>query len=130
MAVAIPPRFFFLDQEKLTIADLQAYPVYRWQAEACPLLDERQASLMPVDQNNIQWVTSFEMAALWVAGGYSVGLSAQPRIARAHGLGIRMRPLVGGPYPVVTYLQRAYARADPVAERYERRALQIGSRSG
>jgi DNA-binding transcriptional LysR family regulator len=49
------------------------YPVYRWQAEACSLLDERLASLMPVDQKNIQRVTSFEMMALWVAAGYGIG---------------------------------------------------------
>ncbi len=125
MAVAIPPRFRLSNQEKLTIADLQDYPIYRWQAEACPLLDERLASLMPADQTNIQRVTSFEMLALWVAAGYGVGVSARSRIERAHQWGISMRPLSDGPYEIVTYLQRPDAQADSVSERFERRALQV-----
>lgn len=125
MAIAMPPRFHLFDQAKLTIADLQDYPIYRWQAEACSLLDERLASLMPVDQGNIQRVTSFEMLALWVAAGYGVGVSARSRIERAHGWGITMRPLADGPYEMVTYLQRPYAQAEPVVERFERRAMQV-----
>lgn len=123
MAVAIPPRFHLLDQAKLTIADLQAYPVYRWQAEVCPLLDERLFSLMPVDQENIQRVTSFEMMALWVAAGYGVGVSAQSRIEHAQGWGIGMLPLAGGPYEIVTYLQRLHGEINSAAERFERKAL-------
>lgn len=125
MAVAIPPRFHLLDRVKLTIADLQDYPVYRWQAEACPLLDERLASLMPVDQENVQQMTSFEMLALWVAAGYGVGVSARSRIERTHGWGITMQPLADGPYEIVTYLQRPHAQADRVAERFEHRAMQV-----
>jgi len=77
MAVAMPPQFRLIDQEMLTITDLQDYPIYRWQAETCSLLDEMLASLMPTDQKIIQRVTSFEMMALWVSAGYGVGLSAQ-----------------------------------------------------
>lgn len=125
MAIAMPPRFRLSDQAKLTIADLQDYPIYRWQAEACPLLDERLASLMPVDQENVQQVASFEMMALWVAAGYGIGVSAQSRIERAHGWGITMRPLADGPYEIVTYLQRPHAQADSVSERFEHRAMQV-----
>lgn len=125
MAVAMPPRFRLFDQAKLTIAHLQDYPVYRWQAEVCPPLDERLASLMPTDQENIQRVTSFEMLALWVAAGYGVGVSARSRIERAHGWGITVRPLADGPYEIVTYLQRPHAQADSVSERFERRAMQV-----
>ena len=125
MAVAIPPRFRLVDQAKLTISDLQDYPIYRWQAEACPLLDERLASLMPVDQENILPATSFEMMALWVSAGYGIGVCAQSRIERAHQWGIGMRPLADGPYEIVTYLQRPHAQADSAAKRFERRALQI-----
>lgn len=125
MAVAIPPRFRLIDQSKLSISDLQDYPIYRWQAEACPLLDERLASLTPVDQENILPTTSFEMMALWVSAGYGVGVCAQSRIERAHQWGIGMRPLVDGPYEIVTYLQRPYRQADSAAERFERRALQV-----
>ncbi|HCF3586566.1 TPA: substrate-binding domain-containing protein [Pseudomonas aeruginosa] len=127
MAVAIPPRFPLLDRAKITIAELQDYPIYRWQAEACPLLDEGLASLVPMDQENIQRVTSFEMMALWVAAGYGVGVSAQSRIEHAHGWGITMRPLADGPYEVVTYLQRPHTQAHSVTERFERRALQVAS---
>ncbi len=125
MAIAMPPRFHLLDQAKLTIEGLQDYAVYRWKAEICPLLDERLASLMPVDQENIRQVTSFEMMALWVAAGYGVGVSAQSRIKHAHGWGISMRTLTDGPYDIVTYLQRPRARADSVSERFARRALQV-----
>lgn len=125
MAVAMPPRFRLSDQAKLTIADLQDYAIYRWQAEACTLLDERLASLTPADQANIQQATSFEMLALWVAAGYGVGVSARSRIERAHRWGISMRPLSDGPYEIVTYLQRPDAQADSVSQRFERRALQV-----
>ena len=125
IAVAMPMRFRLLDQAKLTIADLQDYPIYRWQAENCPLLDEKLASLMPLDQENIQQVTSFEMMALWVAAGYGVGVSARSRIEHGHGWGITMRPLADGPYEIVTYLQRPHAQTDAVFERFERRALEV-----
>ncbi|MBS0292677.1 MAG: LysR family transcriptional regulator [Rhodanobacteraceae bacterium] len=125
MAVVMPVRFPLLDQAMLTIADLRNYPVYRWQVEACSLLDERLASLTPVGQENIQRVTSFEMMALWIAAGYGVGLSAQSRIRPVPEWGLSMRPLADGPYDVVTYLQRPHAQADSAAERFERRALQI-----
>ncbi len=36
-----------------------------------------------------------------------------------------MRPLSDGPYEVVTYLQRRHLPANSVAERFERRALQV-----
>ncbi|WP_449423459.1 hypothetical protein [Rhodanobacter lindaniclasticus] len=42
MAVAVPPRFHLLDRAKLTVAGLQDDPIYRWQAEDCPLLDGRR----------------------------------------------------------------------------------------
>ena len=105
--------------------DLQGYLVYRWQAEACSLLAERLTSLLPADEKSIEQVTSFEMMALWVAAGYGIGVSAQSRIERAHGWEIAMRPLSDGPYQIGTYLQRPYRKTNPVAERFERRALQI-----
>lgn len=123
MAVALPPRFRLLERGKLTLSDLQDYPVYRWQEEACPLLDEGLASLIRVDQENIQRVSSFEMMALWVAAGFGVGVSARSRIERAHGWGITMRPLVDGPYEIVTYLLKPSGQGDPALERFERRAL-------
>jgi len=125
MAVAMPPRFHLFDQAMLTIADLQDYPVYRWPAEICPLLDEKLSGLMPVDQANIQRVTSFEMVALWVAAGYGIGISAQSRIELADEWGITMRPLADGPYEIVTHLQRPHAQADSVSERFERRAMRV-----
>ena len=125
MVVAMPTRFHLLDQAKITIADLQDYPIYRWQAEDCPLLDEKLASLMPLDQQNVQRVTSFKIMALWVAAGYGVGVSARSRIERSHEWGITMRPLADGPYEIVTYLQRPHAQTDSVFERFERRALEV-----
>ena len=125
IVVAMPTRFHLLDQAKITIADLQDYPIYRWQAEDCPLLDEKLASLLPLDQQNVQRVTSFEMMALWVAAGYGVGVSARSRIEHSHEWGITMRPLADGPYEIVTYLQRPHAQTDSVFERFERRALEV-----
>lgn len=125
MAVAMPLRYLLLEQAMLTIADLQDYPVFRWQAETCPLLDDRLSSLPLVSQQNIQRVTSFEMMALWVAAGYGVGVSAQSRIKHARGWEISMRPLADGPYEIVTYLQRPQGQANSVSERFERRAQQV-----
>jgi DNA-binding transcriptional LysR family regulator len=125
MAVAVPPQFHLPNQAKLTIAELRNYPVFRWQAEACHLLDQRLSSLVTGDQQRIQHVTSFELLALWVAAGHGVGVSAQSRIERAAGWGITMRPLSDRPYEVVTYLQRRHQPANSVVERFECRALQV-----
>ncbi len=125
MAVAMPLRSPLLSQTDLTIGELEGHPVYRWRAEACPLLDKRLASLLPLNQQSIHQVTSFGMLAIWVAAGYGVGLTGQARIERAHGWGIVMRPLADGPYEIVTHLQRPRGRANPVAERFGHRALQV-----
>ena len=125
MAVAMPLRSSLMDHAKLAIAELLDHPVFRWQAESCPLLDQRLSSLPAVRQQSTQYVASFEMLALKVAAGYGVGISTQSRIERAHGWGLSMRSLVDGPYEVVTYLQRPYVQATPATERFERRALQV-----
>lgn len=70
-------------------------------------------------------MTSFELVATWVAAGYGVGLSARSRIEHAHGWNLAMRPLADGPYEIVTHLVRPNGRVNPVAERFERRALQV-----
>ncbi|CAM5782098.1 MAG TPA: LysR family substrate-binding domain-containing protein [Luteimonas sp.] len=125
LAVAMPLKRPFLDKGKVTIAELLSQPVFRWEAENCPLLDQRLSSFMPADEQHTQQVTSFEMMALWVAAGYGVGVSAQSRIERAHGWGICMRPLADGPYEIVTHLQQPAEQANPVSERFERRALKV-----
>lgn len=125
MAVAMPLRFPLLHQPTLTTAELRDYSVFRWQAEACPLLDQRLSSFPQESQQNIQHMTSFELLALWVAAGYGVGLSAQSRIEQAQGAGITMRPLSDGPYEIVTHLHRPQGVLNSVSDRFERRALQI-----
>ncbi|MHC6224671.1 substrate-binding domain-containing protein [Pseudomonas sp. X10] len=125
MAVAVPPRFPLLDQATLTIADLLDYSLYRWQAEICSKLDERLSNLLPTGRQNIQYVTSFGLLATWVAAGYGVGVSSQSRIAHAHRWGITMRPLIDGPYEIVTHLQRPKEETSSVVDRFERRALQV-----
>ena len=124
VAVAMPLGFPLVAQAKITLAELLDYPVFCWPAEACLLLDQRLSSL-PLSQQSIQHVTSFEMMALWVTAGYGVGLSAQSRIERAHAWGITMRPLSDGPYEIVTYLQRPHGRANAVSERFEHRATLV-----
>lgn len=125
MAVALPLRFPLLNQAKLTIAELLAYPVYRWPAESCPLLDQRLSSLPATNQQSIQHVSSFEMIALWVAAGDGVGVSAQSRIEHAHGWNLQARALSDGPYQIVTYLLTLTGQVNPVGERFEHRALQF-----
>ncbi|MDH1177225.1 LysR family substrate-binding domain-containing protein [Achromobacter mucicolens] len=130
MAVAMPLRFPLLDQASLTIADLQNYPIFRWRDEACSSLDRRLLSLQAADQQNLQYVTSFEMMALWVSAGYGVGVSAQSRIKHAHGWGVSMRPLDDGSHEIVTHLHRPQGQANPVSERFERRALHVAQAQG
>ncbi|MBN0273763.1 LysR family transcriptional regulator, partial [Pseudomonas aeruginosa] len=89
------------------------------------LLDHLLLSHLPVYQQNLQYVTSFELMALWVSAGYGVGVSAQSRIKHAPGWGVSMRPLDDGPYEIVAHLHRPQGQANPVSERFERRALQI-----
>ncbi|MFH0083657.1 LysR family transcriptional regulator, partial [Pseudomonas aeruginosa] len=50
---------------------------------------------------------------------------AQSRIKHAPGWGVSMRPLDDGPYEIVAHLHRPQGQANPVSERFERRALQI-----
>ena len=126
MAVAMPLRSPLLDQTTLTIAELQDYLVFRWEAESCSLLEQRLSALRPADRQNIRSVTSFEMMALWVAAGYGVGVSAQSRIEHARAWEITMRPLSDGPYQIVTHLLLPNRRASPISERFERRARKVG----
>ena len=125
MAVAMPLQSNLLDQTTLTITELQGYLVFRWEAESCLLLDQRLSALMSTDEQNIRSVTSFEMMALWVAAGYGIGVSAQSRIECARAWGVTMRPLSDGPYQIVTHLLQPDGRANPVSERFERRALKV-----
>ncbi|MFT3803409.1 MAG: LysR substrate-binding domain-containing protein [Burkholderiaceae bacterium] len=126
MAVAIPLCSPLLDRTELSINDLQGYPVFRWHAETCPLLDQRLSSVLRGQRQEGREVTSFEMMALWVAAGYGVGVTAQSRIVRAHAWGLCMRPLSDdGPYEIVTHLVRPANHS--VSERFERRALRIAN---
>jgi len=128
MVVAAPPQSPLLDRGELILADLLDYPLYRWPAEVCPLMDRRLSFLSSVDQKNIRPVTSFEMLGLWVAAGYGVGVTARSRMERSHGWGDKMaiRSLADGPYEILTQLLRPHGQVDSAAERFERRALQIG----
>ncbi|MFT4100478.1 MAG: LysR substrate-binding domain-containing protein [Burkholderiaceae bacterium] len=124
MALVIPLRSPLLARAKLKISDLQHYPVLRWPAETCPLLDQRMSSVLPGLRPDGPKVASFEMMALWVAAGYGVGVTAQSRITRALAWGLCMRPLSETePYEIVTHLLRPTSCS--VSERFERRALQI-----
>ncbi|TEO19068.1 LysR family transcriptional regulator [Pseudomonas aeruginosa] len=125
IAVALPLRSPLLVHTKLTIAELLDYPVFRWPAEGCLLLDQRLSSLPLLSQQSIRHVTSFEMLALWVGAGHGVGITAKSHIQHAAGWGVEMRALSDGPYEVVTYLQRSSGKTNPVSERFERRALHI-----
>lgn len=125
IAAALPLGSPLLDHATSAIADLQAYPIYRWQAEVCSLLDHRLESAITIYPEKVQWVTSFESMSLWVAAGYGIGLSAQSRIEHAQGWGIAMRPLADGPYEIGTYLQRPLIKSAAISERFEHRAMCI-----
>lgn len=132
MAVAMSLRCPLLDQAMLTIAELLAldYPVFRWQAETCPLLDQRLSSFLPGKPQKVQRVTSFELLVLWVAAGHGVGVSAQSRIEHAHAWGITMQPLSDGPYEVTTYLLRSSNwPPTPALERFGRRAHTVATQA-
>lgn len=129
VAVALPPESRLIEHPTLCLADLQKYPIYRWQAEVCSLLDEQLAFLTPVGQERILQTTSFEMMALWVRAGYGVGVSAQSRIESARRWGIGMRLLTDSPYEIVVYLQRPHADSMSISERFEERALRVAAAS-
>jgi len=124
MAVAMPLRYPLLNKVALTLDEVLDYPIFRWQAEICPLLEQQIASL-PEKPCDIQYVTSFELMALWVAAGYGIGITTQSRIASTHAWGICIRPFVDAPYEVVTHLLPSSRETDPVYLRFARRAQQV-----
>jgi len=124
MTVAVPLRHPLLEKAALTLDDVADYPVFRWQAETCPLLEQQIASL-PDKPCDIQHVTSFELMAMWVAAGYGIGIAAQSRLASARAWDICMRPFADAPFEVITHLIRSTKHCHDTHERFERRALQI-----
>jgi len=125
LAVAMPMRYPLLDKATLALDDLLKHPVFRWQVEPCPLLDQQMAVNASKHPPNIQFVPSFELMALWVAAGYGIGITAQSRLASAHAWGICMRPFADAPYEIVTHLLPSSRGTDPVYLRFARRAQQV-----
>jgi len=123
MAVALPLRHPLLEKTALTLDDIADCPIFRWQAETCPLLDQQIASL-PETSCAIQHVTSFELMALWVAAGYGIGIGAQSRFASARTWNICMRPFADAPYQITSHLVWPAKRRHGTHERFEHRALQ------
>jgi len=123
MAIAMPLRYPLLNKVALTLDEVLNYPIFRWQVEICPSLDQQIASL-PEKPSDIQHVTSFELMTMWVAAGYGIGITAQSRLASAHTWGICMRPFADAPFEISTYLVRSTKRRRDTHERFERRALQ------
>ncbi|KXU38505.1 LysR family transcriptional regulator [Ventosimonas gracilis] len=124
MAIATPLRHPLLEKAALSLNDVADYPIFRWQAESCPLLEQQMACL-PEKPCDIQYVTSFELMAMWVAAGYGIGITAQSRIASARAWSVCMRSFVDAPFEVVTHLIRSSKHCHDTHERFERRALQI-----
>lgn len=56
MAVAMPLRSSLLGRATLTTAEVLDYPGFRWQAETCPLLDQRLSSFPPLSEQSMQHV--------------------------------------------------------------------------
>jgi len=124
MAIAMPLRYPLLNKAALTLDEVLDYPIFRWQAEICPSLDQQIASL-PEKPSDIQHVTSFELMALWVAAGYGIGITTQSRIASTRAWDICMRPFVDAPYEVVTHLLPSPRGTGSVYLRFARRAQQV-----
>ncbi|MBV6670035.1 substrate-binding domain-containing protein [Xanthomonas euvesicatoria pv. alangii] len=125
LAAVVPSRSPLLDKANLTIHELLDYPVFLWHVEVSTSLTQRMPATLLEQQNRIQYVTSFEMMALWVAAGYGIGISAQSRIARARSWGLTMRPLSDGPYQIITYLRQPIGHPSFALERFKHRALQV-----
>jgi len=45
MAIAMPLRYPLLNNVAVTLDDVLDYPIFRWQAEICPLFDQQIACL-------------------------------------------------------------------------------------
>jgi len=124
MAIALPLRHPLLEKTALTLDGIADCPIFRWQAEVCPLLDQ-QISSLPEKPCDIQPVTSFELMAMWVAAGYGIGITAQSRIANARAWGLCMRPFKDAPYEIITHLVCSADCCHNAHKRFERRALQV-----
>lgn len=70
MVAVVPSRSPLLDKARLTINELLDYPVFFWPVEASPSLIQHMPVTLHEQQDRIQYVTSFEMMALWVAAGW------------------------------------------------------------
>jgi len=126
MVVAMPLRYSLLNRAALTLDDVADYPVLRWQAETCPLLEQQMAlACLPEKPFDIQNVTSFERMVMWVAAGYGIGITAQSRVTHARAWGLCMRPFADVPYEIITHLVWSAKRRHDPLERFERRALQV-----
>jgi len=124
MAIALPLRHPLLNKVFLKLDDVLDCPIFRWQAEVCPLLDQ-QISSLPETSCDIQPVASFELMAIWVAAGYGIGISTQSRLASAHAWGICMRPFMDSSFEVVTYLVWSANHQHDAHKRFERRVLRM-----
>jgi len=117
MAIAMPSRYPLLGHAALTLNDVLHYPIFRWQAEPCPLLNRKMAAGKAGKPFNIQYVPSFEMLALWVAAGYGIGLTVQSRITRARAWDICMRLLrsdADAPFESPRFSRRLFVSSKPV----------------
>jgi len=125
MVVAMPLRYPLLNKAVLTLDDVVDYPVFRWQDEICPLLDQQLTGFLPEHAFNVQHVTSFDLLAIWIAAGYGVGISAHSRIKNARAWDIYMRPLANAACEITTYLVQPATHCPASHERLKRRALKI-----
>jgi len=123
MAIVMPLRHPLLEKTALTLDDVLDCPIFRWQAEVCPLLDQ-QISSLPERSCDIQPVASFELMAMWVAAGYGIGITARSRIANARAWDVCMRPFTDVPYEIITYLIGSDSHRHETHERFGRRAVQ------
>ncbi|KXU34976.1 LysR family transcriptional regulator [Ventosimonas gracilis] len=124
MAIATPLRHPLLEKAALSLNDVADYPVFRWRTEICPLL-EQQIACLPEKPCDIQYVTSFELMAMWVVAGYGIGITAQSRLASARAWDICMRPFADAPFEIITHLLRLNEEPTLACERFAHRALRV-----
>lgn len=108
LAVALPLRSPLLAYASIPPEELVEYPVVMWCPAACEPINRQVHELldglrsMPFEI--VQHVCSFGLMAALVAAGYGVGFSGRSRIASSRAMNIVMRPLVGLPRPLTTYI--------------------------
>lgn len=107
IAVALPERSPLTALDAIPPEELGRHPLVMWSPEKCRSLAHQTGAVLSRsgrDPNIAEHVESFGLFATLVAAGYGHGLAGKRAIVEARNFGIVMRPLVGSPTYLTTYL--------------------------